>query len=269
MFPICCLPRGFGGGVACGMRGPIAVKAEFSVVDETDGWIVVDKAAPLVVHPTGTCDEPTLLGGLGALLAFEVANGARILLVNRLDRETSGLVLVAKNRKIAGAFGRVFAGREVRKEYRAIVRGWPGRDEWRVEAPIRRLGEVAESAIWVRQCVDAGGRASATGFRVERRIERSEGRFALVRCLPETGRMHQIRVHLEHSGHPIVGDKIYGGDPDAYLEFIDGGWNRDLERRLLMPRQALHSARLEVPWEGEWLVWESPMAPDMARFLGI
>jgi 23S rRNA pseudouridine1911/1915/1917 synthase len=251
------------------MRGPIAVKAEFSVVEETDGWIVVDKAAPLVVHPTGTRDEPTLLGGLQALLAFEMANGARLSLVNRLDRETSGLVLVAKNRQAARSFGLVFAGREAGKEYRAIVRGWPERDEWRVEAPVRRLGDVAESPIWVRQCVDAGGRPSATAFQVERRIERPEGRFALVRCLPETGRMHQIRVHLEHSGHPIVGDKIYGGDPSAYLEFIEGGWSEDLRRRLLLPRQALHASRLDVPLEeGGRRVWDAPLPSDMEGFLG-
>ena len=238
------------------------------MVDEGVGWIVVDKAAPLVVHPTGKREEPTLLGGLRALLSYEVANGARLSIVNRLDRETSGLVLVAKNRKWAGAFGKLFAGREVRKEYRAIVRGWPGREAWRVDAPIRRLGEVAESAIWVRQCVDAGGRPSVTEFFVERRIERAEGRFALVRCLPETGRMHQIRVHLEHSGHPIVGDKIYGGDPDAYLEFIESGWSEGLARRLLMPRQALHSSRLEVPDEEGRLVWQAPLPPDMEGIFG-
>jgi 23S rRNA pseudouridine1911/1915/1917 synthase len=178
-------------------------------------------------------------------------------------------VLVAKNRKWARFFGKMFAGRGVRKEYLAIVRGWPERDAWRVDAPIRRMGEVAESAIWVRQCVDAGGRASATVFRVERRIERPEGRFALVRCLPETGRMHQIRVHLEHSGHPIAGDKIYGGDPEAYLEFIERGWTEDLARRLSAPRLALHSALLEVPFEdGESRVWEAPMPGDMKEFLG-
>lgn len=249
------------------MRGPIAVEPEFRVIDESPDWIVVDKAAPLLVHPTGTKVEPTLLGGLRVLLAYEVANGARLSIVNRLDRETSGLVLVAKNRATAGELGRAFASRRVDKEYLALVRGWPEPAAWRVEEPLRRLGEVGESAVWVRQCVDAGGRPAATEFRVLKRFEREGERFALLQCHPESGRMHQIRAHLEHAGHPLVGDKIYGGDGSAYLEFIEGGWSPGLERRMLLPRHALHASRLALQWEERRMVWRCRLPADLRAFL--
>jgi 23S rRNA pseudouridine1911/1915/1917 synthase len=249
------------------MIGPIAVEPDFRVVDESPDWIVVDKAAPLLVHPTSSKPEPTLLGGLQALLAYELANGGRLSIINRLDRETSGLVLVAKHREAAREFGRAFAQRAARKEYLAVVHGWPERPAWRVEAPLRRLGEVAESAVWVRQCVDPGGRPAATRFRVVKRFRRGGRRFALVQCHPESGRMHQIRVHLEHTGHPLVGDKIYGGDGSAYLEFIEGGWSPGLERRLQLPRHGLHASGLSLSRGGRRLGWHSPLPADLRRFL--
>lgn len=257
----CCL-------LLCVMREPIAVDPEFRVIDESPDWIVVDKGAPLLVHPTGTKSEPTLLGGLEALLAYERANGVRLSIINRLDRETSGLVLVAKQRRAAATLGRMFATRLVEKSYLAVVRGWPEQSRWRVEAPLRRLGEVGESKVWVRQCVHSGGRPAATGFRVIKRFERAEGRFALVSCRPESGRMHQIRVHLEHAGFPILGDKIYGCEGAAYLAFIEGGWSAELQSRLLLPRQALHAWRLELCWEGRNYVWRAPLPTDLRTFVG-
>jgi 23S rRNA pseudouridine1911/1915/1917 synthase len=249
------------------MRGPIAVEPEFRVIDESADWIVVDKAAPLLVHPTGPKSEPTLLDGLDALLAYERANGVKLSIINRLDRETSGLVLVAKHRHAAGALGRIFASRRAVKAYFAVVRGWPEREHWRVDAPLRRLGEVGESEVWVRQCVHAGGRPAATSFRVVKRFARPEGRFCLLSCHPESGRMHQIRVHLEHSGVPVLGDKIYGCEGAAYLRFIEDGWTADLEKQLLLPRQALHAARLEISWEGRRFSWRAPLPADLRAFV--
>lgn len=93
--------------------------------------------------------------------------------------------------------------------------------------------------------------------------------LALVRCIPETGRMHQIRVHLEHLGHSIAGDKIYGPSEDCYLEYIQHGWNRELEKQLILHRHALHACRLEFPFDEETFTAESPLPEDMARLLAL
>lgn len=218
------------------------------------------------MHPTRPDGALTLLGAIEELCAFELANGGRISLINRLDRETSGIVIAAKHREAARCLGRAMERREFHKEYRAIVWGWPEADEFAVDGPLLRQGEVGPSAIWVKQRVHPDGKQARTRFEVERRFERATSngdRFALVRCLPETGRMHQIRAHAQHAGHPIVGDKIYGRDERAYLAFIETGWTIELERRLVLPRQALHASALE--WEGNR--WECPLPRDLAGML--
>ena len=201
----------------------LQVVVNFRVIDESDDWIVVDKPAPLIVHPANRKPEPTLLGGIEHLLAYEIQNGACPAIVNRLDRDTSGVVLVAKHTAAARELGMIFQRREAVKEYSAIVIGWPDEDEWECAAPILRAGEIGPSPIWVRQIVHPSGRDCRTRFRVEQRFERKEGRFALVRCFPATGRMHQIRVHLAHCGHPILGDKLYSGDGSGICG-MDGRW---------------------------------------------
>ncbi len=237
---------------------------EFRVIDESDDWIVVDKPAPLAVHPANGKVEATLLGGLEELLSYERANGGRLSILTRLDRETSGLVLVAKHAAAARHFSRQFERREIGKEYLAVVHGWPAWEETRVEASIRRAG----GAIWLRQAVDPAGRDCVTGLRVERRFASALGRFALLRCFPETGRMHQIRVHLEHAGHPLVGDKIYGTDGRAYLEQVAGGLTEESVARLMLPRHALHACRLAAEWDGRRIEWQSDLPADLTRFCG-
>jgi 23S rRNA pseudouridine1911/1915/1917 synthase len=239
----------------------------FKVIDESADWLVVDKPAPLIVHPTNLKPEPTLLGGVEQLLSYEMANGARPAVVNRLDRDTSGLVLVAKHTLAARELGKIFERREVEKAYLAIVHGWPVEDVWECAEPILRVGSYGPTPIWVRQMTHPDGKACHTRFRLEQRFERAEGKFALVRCFPETGRMHQIRVHLAHSGSPIVGDKIYSGDGSEYLEWLNDGWTPALKQRLHLPRQALHAARLTMPWRGSTLDWHSELSPDLADFL--
>ena len=239
----------------------IPARTDFEVLVENDDWLVVGKPAPLIMHPTGRRDEVTLLGVLKGWKPKE-----EYFFVNRLDRETSGCVLVAKSSKVARKLGKMMGRREIRKGYLAIVRGWPEWDDLRVETGLRRRGEFEESKVWVRQGVHGEGKQSTTCFVVRERFVRAEGRFSLVECLPETGRTHQIRVHLEHVGFPMVGDKIYGGEEGAYLEFLDQGWTRELAARLILDRQALHGRWMEFEWKGAGVRVESPLSEDLAAF---
>lgn len=227
----------------------------------------MDKPAPLIVHPANHCDEPTLLGGIQNLLAFEIANGAAPAIITRLDRETSGLVLVAKTKAAARELGMMFERREPEKEYLAIVHGCPEADAWSSAAPILRAGEISPSEIWVRQMIHPAGRKCETSFVVERRFSHERGDFALVRCFPKTGRMHQIRVHLAASGFPIAGDKIYSGDGSAYLDWMESGWTEGLAAKVPLMRQALHCARLSLCWEGREVSWQAPVPADIAEFM--
>lgn len=242
---------------------PIAVVPEFRVLYEDDGVLAVDKAAPLLTHPTGEKNEPTLWHGLHELLAYEVATGGQVSLINRLDRETSGITLVAKNAEAARELGKAMQARLLHKEYYAVVQGVPLWSAACCAEPILRMGDVAPTRIHVRQCCHPAGKECRTEFEV---LSRHSG-MALLRCRPHTGRMHQIRVHAAHMGHPLVGDKIYGGDESCYLEFIATGWTPELARRLILPRQALHACRLTFPWRGREITVESPLPDDMKQLL--
>jgi 23S rRNA pseudouridine1911/1915/1917 synthase len=245
----------------------LQVCVSFKVIDESADWIVVDKPAPLIVHPANQKPEPTLLGGVENLLAYEIENGACPAIVNRLDRDTSGLVVIAKHTSSARELGMIFERREVLKEYLAIVIGWPEEDEWVCTQPIARAADIAPSNIWVRQIVHPSGKECLTRFRVENRFERAEGKFSQVRCFPETGRMHQLRVHLACSGFPILGDKLYSGDGSDYIEWMAHGWTPELEKRLLLPRHALHADKLALPWRGRTIGWQADLGADLADFI--
>lgn len=234
------------------------------IVAETDDFLVVDKPPFLRIHPSKPDQTDTLWNELRALLAYEIANGGQVSIINRLDRETSGLVLIAKHRAAASKYSQLMERRGISKEYLALAVDWPSQDEWSVDAPLLRQGEVCESRIYLKQCVHPGGAAALTRFRVERRFEKGDAKFSLIRAFPITGRMHQIRIHLSHSGHPIVGDKLYGPDESCYLEFIEHGWNPSLAARLILPRHALHSCTLTT---GEH-EWRTGLSPDLAAWAG-
>jgi 23S rRNA pseudouridine1911/1915/1917 synthase len=259
------------------IESPSAV--DFKIVEETDEYAVVDKPPFLLIHPTKPDGTRTLLQELRGLFAFEIAAGGQVSIINRLDRETSGLVLVAKVPDLARRFGLMMQRHRLKKEYLAIVWGWPDWETTLVDAALDRQGKHQRSAIWLKQMIHPSGAPAQTEFRVERRFihvapntspvraspSLQRDKFSLVRSVPYTGRTHQIRVHLASIGHPIVGDKIYGPDENLYLRFVETGWTSELQRQLLLPRHALHSTRLAIEGEHEWT---SSLPPDLVEFLG-
>ncbi len=221
----------------------------------------------MLVHPSKPGNPATMLDALEEMYAYErVTSEHKLSVINRLDRETSGIVLVARHKTAAGMLGKAMEAREFSKTYHAIVWGWPKEDNFEVDAPILRKGEVESSEIWVRQRVHSDGKPCLTRFEVVERFEKEStngNRFSLVKCDLLTGRMHQIRVHLAHAGFPIVGDKIYGPDENCYLNFIETGWTENLEKILLLNRQALHASGFG--WGAR--KWECELPDDMKSFL--
>lgn len=240
---------------------------DFKIIDETDEYLVVDKPPLLLVHPSKPDGSATLWGELRQLLVFEIAGGGQISIVNRLDRETSGIVLVAKTPAVAREFGLAMQARQMSKEYHAIVWGWPDWDTKTVAAAILRQGEVAPSKVYLKQTVHSRGAEAVTQFEVLTRFHKGTSNgdsFALVRARPLTGRTHQIRVHLASIGHPIIGDKIYGPSEDLYLRFIETGWTDELTRTLLLERHALHASHLRVDDRRNW---SSPLPQDLLAWM--
>ena len=249
------------------------LRLPISIVAEDADWLVVSKPPHLLVHPTRPGGPATLLDALRALLAYEIVNDGQVSLIHRLDRETSGLLLVAKTAASARRFSLDMMRGRIGKEYLAAVWGWPAWDTLTVDAPLLRLGEKESSRIWLKRTVHPDGAPARTRFEVLRRGERpaSEsddgGRYSVVRAVPATGRLHQIRVHLAHAGHPVVGDKIYGPDEECYLRFIETGWTPELARVLWLDRHALHACRLTFDdGQGERRTVESPLPADLASF---
>jgi 23S rRNA pseudouridine1911/1915/1917 synthase len=217
------------------------------VLHEDADLLVVRKPAGLVCHPT----KGDVYSSLISRLRLH-REGQPVFLVNRLDRETS-----------AGALGRLFEARLVRKEYRALVHGFPMEDRFVIDAS---LGKDMASRVAIKDCVRSDGSPARTTVEVFRRFRRSGRPFAEVRVEPETGRKHQIRIHLEHVGHPIVGDKLYGGDPECYLRFVEGRMTDEDRARLILPWQALHAARLRFEWRGQAREFECDIDESFRTF---
>jgi 23S rRNA pseudouridine1911/1915/1917 synthase len=218
-------------------------KAPFSLVFEDDYLLVVDKPAGVVVHPA----RGHATGTLAPALAGQIAGGEepwRAGIVHRLDRDTSGLLVVAKSDAVHRALKSLLGARELRREYLALVDGHPSARSGTIDAPIGR-----DRRDRLKVSIDTDHpRAARTHFELERLLPDA----ALLRVTLETGRTHQIRVHLAAIGHPVSGDPLYG-----------------VAGRYGLTRQFLHAARLtfEHPVTGEPLDLRSPLPPDLQRAL--
>lgn len=250
----------------------------FDIIHEDADVLVVHKPADLVCHPTKGDEYSSLVSRARIYLQTSQPNrpaNAAVIphLVHRLDRETSGVVLIAKNSATAGELGKVWETRAVQKEYLAIVHGQVEAAQGIIDAP---LGRDESSVVAIKDCVRPDGAPAQTEFFVEKRFfahqrpgdETGQGApFSLVRLLPRTGRKHQIRIHLAHLGHPIVGDKIYGGDPDLYLALVERRLTEEQRVRLILPHHALHASRIQFEWRGRPYEFVSPPEPFFKDFV--
>lgn len=222
---------------------PRAQRMPLRIVYEDDDLVVIDKPPGLVVHPGAGVPDRTLLN---ALLAHSpaLAGVPRAGIVHRLDRDTSGLLVVAKNVSAQAKLAAQLATRSVRRVYLAVVQGDPPASG-AIDAPVGR-----DVRSRTRMAVTRRGKEARTNYRVLERY----GHAALVECRLETGRTHQIRVHFQHIRHPLVGDPVY---------------RRGTRHGTAFPRQALHAAELalEHPRTGKPMHWRAPVPKDMAKLI--
>lgn len=238
----------------------------FLILGETEELLAVGKPAGLIVHPSKPGGPRTLWDELRGLLGYEIANGGQVSLINRLDRETSGVVLVAKTAQAARRAAMAMQEGRIRKRYVALTSGVTPLS-FTCEGAILRQGEVLPSRVYLKRCVHPRGAPACTVFRRLAIHRRAGALYSLVDAEPVTGRTHQIRVHLSHAGYPVLGDKLYGSSDQLYLDFVEQGLTPELEKTLGFPRHALHSSSLEIQWGDTALKWECPLPPDMAGFL--
>ena len=213
------------------------------IVFEDEHLMVINKPAGLVVHPAAGNWSGTLLNGVLAHHPL-AATLPRAGIVHRLDKDTSGLMVVGKTLPAVTALARAIAAREVHREYLALVHGHLGQASFRVDAPLAR-----DPQSRVRMAVVASGKPAQTDVTRLAVAETADGPVSAIRCKLHTGRTHQIRVHLASRGYPLVGDTMYGGRPALGLQ-----------------RQALHATRLGLahPQTGEMLWFDAAPPTDLA-----
>jgi 23S rRNA pseudouridine1911/1915/1917 synthase len=247
-------------------RPPLRAVAEeipLEIVYEDVDLAVVNKPAGMMVHAgAGATDDARNRGTLvNALLHHfgtlsKVGGELRPGIVHRLDKETSGLIVVAKNDVAHRALAEQFSGRRVKKTYIALVHGWLKQDRGTISSAIQR-DAVRRTRMTTRR---SGGREAITRYEVQRRIESDSGKFTLLRLEIATGRTHQIRVHMASLGHPVVGDTLYGAPRE-----IRG---RD-QSTLSLPRNFLHAMEIQFahPRTGDSLKFVAPVPDELTHFV--
>lgn len=236
------------------------------VLFEDDSLVVVNKPAGMVVHPARGHWRGTLTSALAYRFAAlsDIGGPTRPGIVHRLDRETSGVIVVAKTNAVHLDLAQQWHDRQVRKEYLAITAGRVDRDRDLIDAPIGKHPFHREKMA-IRQR-HPSSRPARTFYHVQQR----HGRFALLQVMPETGRTHQIRVHLEHIGAPILCDRLYGGHSTVTRSELGGGRPQQGEPAILA-RHGLHAWRLMLrhPKGGQHMRFEAPLADDMRDVLDV
>ncbi len=229
----------------------------YSVLYQDDDLIAVSKSGNIPVHASGNYIRHTLIARVRADLREKVH------LCHRLDRETSGIVLLARNVEARREMGRVFEDGKVGKSYVAIVHGAPGKDAFKCSRALRKIGK--QHPIPRTVIDDRGGKPARTTFRVLERL----GEFSVIGARPETGRTNQVRVHLEVAGHPIVGDKTYGLPARLLRKMVADPDDAEVRAHLILPRHALHHARMRFahPKTGAPTEIGAPLPDDMRTFL--
>lgn len=239
-------------------KGPRMIRPEEFpqwIVEEDDDVVVLNKPGDIVCHPSKSGPWSSLVGACREHLRLP-----RVHMIYRLDRETSGVMVFAKNGVAASRLQRAVEGRRVKKTYLAILCG-------ELAGPVvadAPLGRDLSSPIVARQTVVRGpeGRAAVSEFVPLRK----GGGYTLALVRPRTGRQHQIRVHASHIGHPLVGDKMYGPNPLLFLEFIEHGFTESMSRVLLLRRHALHALEMVFDRGEGGRTFRAPLTEDLEEF---
>ena len=230
-----------------------------AIIQDHNNFLIVDKPAGWLVHPTRPDGTFTLIDWLRDHYPEEFLS-----LVSRLDRETSGLLLVARGKDNASLFGKMQQRREIHKSYLALVHGRPP-DSGVIDQPLDRLGKHQPSRIYMRQAVVQGTYPAQTEFKtLETRTHPEFGVISLVEASPKTGRLHQIRAHFEFIGFPVLNDKIYGQKDEVFIDYID----KDNENSPKMARHSLHSSKLSFVFGAEEIYQEIGLPEDLAEIWG-
>jgi len=241
------------------------------IVYEDDDLAIVNKPAGMMVHAgAGATEDARNRGTLVNALLYHfkklssVGGELRPGIVHRLDRATSGLMVVAKNDESHRRLAKQFSGREVHKTYIALVHGWPKQDRGTIQRAISRHTQ-RRTRMTTR---GFGGREAVTHYVVQRKIDSPYGKFALVELKIETGRTHQIRVHMSSLGHPVVGDALYGA-PGELRSQSNKRRAAGMPATLALNRNFLHSAVLELthPRTKELLRFSRPLPEELEKLL--